>query len=103
MSRGLRTVVGASLVLLAVAGCARHNDAAPGGKAPEAVVRSLGGTPDNTYQQKILYKPLGASGFSVEEAYLVPSPDGKGFRVVDSRGDVYSDYSDFLLHNTLSR
>jgi hypothetical protein len=98
-----RTVANAAalgLALLSLAGCGHPGDAPEPDKAT-AAIKSLGGNPDDLYQEKVIFKPVGAEHFDVQNIYLVPSEDGKTFEIVDLQGRIYRDYDDFLLNNSL--
>jgi hypothetical protein len=86
------------LFLLVLSGCA-----SPGGTpAPDkvkAAVQSLGGNPDQLYQEEVVFKTLDVKSYDSQIIFLVPSKDGKLSRIVDAQGEIYRDYADFLRNN----
>ena len=86
------------LVLLAISGCASPS----GDPQPDKVkasIQSLGGTPDTIFQEQVLAKDLTSGHYTSQTVFLVPSKDGKAFQIVDSMGEIYRDYDDFLRNN----
>jgi len=88
------------LALLSLGGCGHPTDVPDPDKAT-AAIKGLGGNPDDLYQQKVIFKSVGAEHFDVQNVYLVPSKDGKTFQIVDAQGRIYRDYDDFLRNNSL--
>jgi hypothetical protein len=93
------TIATLGLTLLALGGCASSEIAAVQGNASVAI-HDLGGTLDAAYQQRVLSKDMISGAYSSELIYLVPEGTGKGFKIVDSRGVIYSDFDDFLRRNS---
>src|SRR5882757_11571834 len=100
--RAISTVAALGLVFLALGGCASPGDAPDPAKVKVAI-QSLGGTPDTIYQQKVLSKNLTSGDYSSQVIFLVPLKHGKDFKIVDSRGEIYRDFGDFLRNNTWPR
>jgi hypothetical protein len=100
--RAISTVTALGLVLLALGGCTSPGDA-PDPEKVKAAVQSLGGTPDTIYQQKVLSKNLTSEDYSSQVIFLVPLEQGRDFKIVDSRGEIYRDFGDFLRNNTWPR
>lgn len=98
--RDVATVVAFAFALVVLSGCG-HSGNAPEQDQAEAAIKSLGGNPDNLYRQRVLFKPVGAEHFDIQNVYLVPSKDGKTFHIVDAHGRIYRDYADFLQNNKL--
>lgn len=101
MSRRGAASAAALLVALAGLGGCGHPDDVPDKDKAAAAVKSLGGNPDNLYEEKVLFKSIGAEHFDVQDVYLVPSKDGKTYQIVDTHGRIYGDYGDFLRNNKL--
>ena len=98
--RDVATVAALVFALIALGGCG-HPGNAPEQDQATATIKSLGGNPDNLYQQRVLFKPVGAEHFDIQNVYLVPSKDGKTFQIVDAHGRIYRDYADFIRNNKL--
>jgi hypothetical protein len=98
--RSVACAAALGLALLALGGCG-HPDDVPGPDKATAAIKSLGGNPDDLYKEKVIFKPVGAEHFDVQDVYLVPSKDGETFEIVDAQGRIYRDYDDFLRNNRL--
>lgn len=87
-----------AVLLLALAGCAGEPDV-PAPDRAQAAIRSLGGGPGNVFKQQVLSKDLGTGSYSSQTVFVVAMKGGD-LRIVDSRGDVFDDFDDFLRRNT---
>jgi len=89
------------LFLLALGGCASSNGSPETDKV-KAAVESLGGNPDQLYQEMVVFRTLDVKSYDSQLIYLVSSKDGKGFHIVDAHGEIYRDYNDFIRNNSLT-
>jgi hypothetical protein len=88
----------AAFGLLGLTGCAGP-DAAPQPDRVRSAIESLGGTPESILQQSVLSRPPGGGQFRNQIVFLVPEPDGPGFHIVDSYGEIYDSYAELLGGN----
>jgi hypothetical protein len=89
------------LLFLALGGCA-SSSGAPAPDKVRAAVESLGGNPDQLYQELVVFKTVDVKSYDSQLIYLVPSKDGKDFQIVDAHGEIYRDYGDFIRNNRLT-
>ena len=87
------------LLLLGLGGCASSSGAP---NKVQAAVESLGGNPDQLYQELVVFKTVDVKSYDSQLIYLVPSKDGKDFQIVDAHGEIYRDYNDFIRNNRLT-
>jgi hypothetical protein len=97
--RPIPAAVVVGLALLALGGCASHSGGAPQPDKLKASIQSLGGTPETIYQEQVLSKDLTSGHYTSQMVFLVPSKVTKGFEIVDSGGEIYRDFDDFLRNN----
>jgi PBP1b-binding outer membrane lipoprotein LpoB len=92
----------ATALALLLGGCA---GAEPGTQVEKVKVAyaKLGAKPDTTYFQTVLDTDPSSAEVRTFKIALVPSADGKSFQIVDSEGEIFADYYDFLRNNTLTR
>ena len=88
---------------LALSGCSDGASSTPAPDKVAAAVQSLGGTPTTTYQETVVFRKPGEEHYQQQEVDLVPSRTGGPFLVVDAAGNIYRDYDDFLVDNTLTK
>lgn len=93
--------VGLGLALLALTGCS-DTDGQPSPARANAAVQELGGVPGNLYRQEVLLEDLSTGKYVSRVVVLVPEKNGKDVHIVDSDGEVYDSYGDFLRHNKWS-
>jgi hypothetical protein len=84
-------------MLLVLSSCA-GSGGVPQPEKVKAAIQSLGGTPDTIYQQEVIAKDLTSGHYSGQMVFVVPSKGG-GFQIVDSTGEIFRDYDDFLRNN----
>ena len=87
---------------IVLGGCAHTPPSTPDDRVRTALA-SLGATPETSYQQKIFGTDTITNQLRIQTIVLVPSKDGKTYQIVDSEGEIFSDYYDFLRDNTLPR
>jgi hypothetical protein len=100
-TRSVPVVAVIAFLMLALGGCVNSNGMPEPDKV-KASVESLGGNPDHLYQELVVFKTLDVKSYDSQLIYLVPTKDGKGFHIVDARGEIYRDYKDFIRENGLT-
>ena len=97
----LAPAVGAVAALsVATSGCAHVHDPSPKEKVKAALTR-LNDDPDTYYFESFIARSPVTGQLSQQVLVLVPPKGGTGFKIVDSRGEIFDDYTDFLRNNTL--
>lgn len=66
----------------------------------QTAIQKLGGTPESIFAQQVLAKDNTTGAFTSRSIFIVPVDDGKAFRIVDSSGETYQSYDDFLRNNS---
>lgn len=89
-----------ALLPLVLAGCA---DPDSGPAKVQAAIRDLGGTPQTTFEQPVMFNDLGTEDIRQQTLYLVAAQNGPGFTIVDEQDQAYRDYDDLLINNHLDR
>lgn len=78
-----------------------HNPGPPSPAKVEATLTRLGVNPDTVYFQPFVATSPTTGQLSRQMIAIVPSTDGTTIHIVDSQGDVFNNYNDFLSNNTL--
>jgi len=89
-----------AVLLAALTGCAHPNDQ-PSAEKVKAALQRLGANPATIYFEPFVAKSPANNQLSRQVLILVPPKDGQGLKIVDSHGDIFDDYDDFLSNNTL--
>lgn len=102
----LRATLLAAAMTATLVGCGDSEPAAQPSDAAkiDAAFARLGANPETVGQQKVIDGNFGPLDQVVSRLiYLVPKDDGKTYWIVDSEGEVFDGYYEFLRDNTLSR
>jgi hypothetical protein len=99
-TRVILTAVGLVAVAAVLAGCAEPSRP-PSPQKVQATLLRLGANPDTFYFEQFIATSPATGQLSKQYIVLVPAKDGKAYQIVDSQGDVFTDYNDFLRNNTL--
>lgn len=87
-------------ILVGLAGCA-EDPGPPSAAKVKATLERLGANPDTLYFEQFVATSPETGQVSQQVITLVPAKDGAGYQIVDSRGEVFDDYNDFLRDNNL--
>ncbi|HZZ49196.1 MAG TPA: hypothetical protein VFE65_20115 [Pseudonocardia sp.] len=85
---------------LFLSGCAATTPVPPAAKVT-AAIEELGGTPETSLRQLVLYKSPKSDDFSDQIVFLVPAKNGRDYGIVDTQGETFANFRDFLENNEL--
>lgn len=100
MTRPRLAPIAALAVLLTLSGCAHPDNPTSPEKIKAAMLR-VGGDPDTIRFQTIVARNPNNGVRTTRTLILVPGPDGKTVQIIDSQGEVFSSYGEFLRDNTI--
>lgn len=98
--RSLLAATASGLAAVLLVGCSNPDGTTQFEKV-KAAIQSLGGTPGSIYLQEIVSKSPTTNQIMPQVLFLVFSKESQSFQLVDSQGDIFDDYDDFLQRNLL--
>ncbi|WP_156935421.1 hypothetical protein [Pseudonocardia spinosispora] len=87
-------------LLAGLAGCA-EDPGPPSADKVKATLERLGANPDTLYLEQFVATSPVTGQMSRQVLTLVPAKDAASYQIVDSQGEVFDDYNDFLRNNNL--
>lgn len=90
----------AAVLPVVLAGCTEE-PGPPSAEKVKATLERLGVNPDTLYFEQFVATSPETGQLSQQVITLVPAKDGASYQIVDSQGEVFDDYNDFLRNNDL--